>query len=70
MLCSYHGSLDGGAAVGQVIDVAALLLHDPAYRHGAHLQDRRVFGALLDSRVLHLRRFRRGHHFPDGRTRR
>lgn len=49
MLCSYHGSLDGGAAVGKKIDIATLLLHDPARRHGAHFQDRRVLGALLTS---------------------
>lgn len=59
---SYHGAFDGGAAVGQEIDVAALLLHDPAHRHGAHFQDRRVLETFLASQILHLRRFRRGHH--------
>lgn len=60
---TYHGALDGGAAVGQEVDIAALLLHNPAYRHRAHLQDRRILGDLLATQVLHLRRFRRGHHF-------
>jgi len=68
MLRSYHGSLDGGAAVGQVIDVAILLLHNPAHCHRAHLQDRWILGALLVSWILHLRCFRWGHHFFDNQT--
>jgi len=40
VMLRYHRSFDGGATVGQEVDVAAFLFYDPAHCHGAHLQDR------------------------------
>ena len=59
-LCPHHRTFHGSAAVGQKIDVAALLFNNTADCRRAHFQDRGVLRVLL-AQVFHLD-FRRGHH--------